>query len=51
MNEGYYLVFNPNIGKHISAYGIDYDKILNLAVDNLRNNKIYESGKTYIMAG
>ena len=51
MNERDFLLYNPNLGKHISAYGLEYDTILRLVEENLRNDKIYESGKTRIMVG
>lgn len=51
MDERDYVIYNPNLGKHISAYGLDYDTITELVENNLMNNKIYESGKTYIMNG
>jgi len=51
MYEGQYLIFNQNLGKHISAYGLDFDIIFNIIDQNFNNNKIYDAGNTYIMAG
>jgi hypothetical protein len=50
MRNRSYLLYNPNLGKHISAYGISFADIDTTVVQNLVNNKVYESGGTYVIS-
>jgi hypothetical protein len=49
MRSRSYLLYNQNLGKHISAYGLDFERIDQIIFENLVNNKVYASGETYLI--
>jgi len=51
MNKKDYVIYNSNLGKEIINSGITKDHLLNLLMELKMNNKIYDSGKTFIING
>ena len=49
MRSRSFLLYNTNLGKHVSAYGVSFSDIEKIVDQNLLNNKLYQSGETYIM--
>ena len=50
MRRQSYLLYNPNLGKHISAYGMTFSEISSTVDQNLINNKVYQAGGTYVVS-
>jgi hypothetical protein len=51
MNKKDYVVYNPNLGKEILNIGITKNQLLMLLMEMKVNNKIYDSGETFILNG
>jgi len=50
IEENGYILYNPNLGKEIVSYGAEMEEINNIVYEKISNNKIYECGKTLIIA-
>jgi hypothetical protein len=51
MNINEYLLFNTNLGRQMYVNGIKQEELNSLIQVSLLNNKIYESGSSYVLTG
>jgi len=51
MEKNEYVLYNPYVGKESILYGVQKEDFINLLEKILLNNRIYASGKTFIVKG